>query len=719
MIHLALTTVAVAGTCDAPVTTPSDVAIELSLAVSQTTFREGELIPLIVKYVSSAENKYAISTRKYDRSGRLDVESFCLQPDSARDPLADYFSGGAFVGGGIGGSKILDHDGYTFDFDLNEWKSLPPGSYSLRIASKRVGPNKAEEPLWHGSIQLTSNTITFNVVPSDRDWEAQILGRTISELDNLDPDSPAARSAARRLRFLGSEAATRELARRFILSAGQSNSWEFKFGLFASSHRRVAIEELRKTLARPDAPISNELIGVIAKLQKLSDLSEQNASLPTDPQLRLQEEARQIQQLTEKITRELTTTLPAKTGKARAISAAELMDSQVPLGSSAVSTLRSTLLASWDSLPADRQNQVISHRWDEIGGPEFLPLLRKIVASPTSNKLERGPALLRILELDPAEGRRLVLDEIKTPRNDIGIRVLGRLPDHEMPSIEDSVLARLDAQESFEIDFQIIDRYFSSRQFERVKLAYESRRGKWACEPQSALLRYFLRVLRDYGEAEVRKALHARAHTGCYQTVLSSLRAFVSLPNIEGVVIRSLLDDSFNVQADATNALRHFGTSKAVKPLLARLRLLQEQRGGTKPVPGWTEQNFHLIEQSLVGAITSAQGWLFDTSLLLQLRPLVSEKNEFLVNRAEESLKLDALDLHLYRSPGGELAFNLGHYHGTGTTALKEKLSQLPRTTILAIVTTRAQYERNRKLYAEGETILNESGRVHQVRFNF
>src|SRR6185369_13552736 len=70
--------------------------------------------------------------------------------------------------------------------------------------------------------------------------------------------------------------------------------------------------------------------------------------------------------------------LPSKTAQARAVTANELLQSDVALNPAAKAQLRQMLLASWDSLPVRRQNELIKYRWEQVGGAELLPILRQI-----------------------------------------------------------------------------------------------------------------------------------------------------------------------------------------------------------------------------------------------------------------------------------------------------------------------------------------------------
>jgi len=185
----------------------------------QAVFREGEIIALTAEYSSASEKQYYLNTRGYDRSGRLDgMEVFCIDPDTGDDPLSDYFNGAmGFIGGGLGGEQDLSRKPYPINLELNEWKSLPPGSYRLSIVSHRATVPTDNDPSGMGvpPIPLRSNVVEFQVVKADPEWQGEQLAAAERALDS-DSTGEDAKHAARVLRFLGSEAATRELARRFF-----------------------------------------------------------------------------------------------------------------------------------------------------------------------------------------------------------------------------------------------------------------------------------------------------------------------------------------------------------------------------------------------------------------------------------------------------------------------------------------------------------------------
>ena len=101
--------------------------------------------------------------------------------------------------------------------------------------------------------------------------------------------------------------------------------------------------------------------------------------------------------------------LQSKTGKARAVSVSELLQADATLNPSAKAQLRQLLLASWDSLPVRQRNELIQYRWEQVGGPELLPILRTVIAgAPNCNheidKLDRAYSPAQVLRACAAPG---------------------------------------------------------------------------------------------------------------------------------------------------------------------------------------------------------------------------------------------------------------------------------------------------------------------------
>jgi hypothetical protein len=258
--------------CERPVTSPASGTAKLTLKGGQSVYHAGEIIPL--------ELTFTYSLVQYrPRAGRnLRSFSFCLTP-AGRDPLKDDEESGLW--GGAAGSfssgpyEVFD-PGVTYveDMVLNESKSVPPGNYSLRMG--------------------ISNEVKFQILRATPEWQAEQLASALAVLDaDHTKDTPSdverAQQAVRVLRFLGSEASTRELARRFWFYDRQrqvhpisaeypispffygyersQDYWDIKAGLIASPYRAVAIEELTAAIHDPQQPATRAMVDTLALLE--------------------------------------------------------------------------------------------------------------------------------------------------------------------------------------------------------------------------------------------------------------------------------------------------------------------------------------------------------------------------------------------------------------------------------------------------------------------
>jgi hypothetical protein len=258
--------------CERPVTSPATGTVTLTLKGGRSVYHEGEIIPL--------ELTFSYSLVQYrPRTGRnLRAFAFCLTPEG-RDPLQDDEESGLWgsAGGSFGSGPYDVFDpGVTYvdDMELNEWKSVPPGNYSLRMG--------------------ISNEVKFQVLPATPEWQAEQLASAMAVLDadhakDTPSDMERTKQAVRVLRFLGSEASTRELARRFWFYDRQrqvhpisaeypinpffygyersQDYWDIKAGLIASPYRAVAIEELTAAIHDPQHPATRAMVETLALLE--------------------------------------------------------------------------------------------------------------------------------------------------------------------------------------------------------------------------------------------------------------------------------------------------------------------------------------------------------------------------------------------------------------------------------------------------------------------
>ena len=249
------------------------MSLRLTLNSGQTVYQEGEIIALTLRYTTRTNGKYLLNNRSYDRSGRLDgVEVFCIEPDGGNDPLADYFNSyQGFMGGGLFSQQELNHSS-AIKIELNEWRSLPPGSYTVSIIGNRVSVGTENDwKSWNGApIPLRSNAVTIRVEKAEPTWRTMQLSNAVKVLDSPNTTEDQRRHAIRVLRFLGSEDATRELVRRYMMGPDEL-LWDSEAGLFGSPFRATAIREMKVTLKNTRGQLRKEFVEALVNLELQSD----------------------------------------------------------------------------------------------------------------------------------------------------------------------------------------------------------------------------------------------------------------------------------------------------------------------------------------------------------------------------------------------------------------------------------------------------------------
>jgi hypothetical protein len=273
--------------CSSPLHPPADLALKLSLKNGQTVFRSGEIITLVTSYTSQNEHKYIWNSKSYDRSGRNSIERFCIEPDTGRDPMRDYFDAQlGFMGGGLFSERGLGPRPQVAEVNLNEYLSLPPGKYRLSIVGYRVKVgSEGNQMAWGGEpIPLRSNEVEFTVIEADPAWQTAQIQSAVAELNrkkyrvrttdaNGDPvyfDSDAREFAKRMLRFLGTRDSEHQLALLFAETPKGETTRDYAFGLWAAEDRAAVIDDM-KSILHSHQQVNNEFVQELAEIEMYSD----------------------------------------------------------------------------------------------------------------------------------------------------------------------------------------------------------------------------------------------------------------------------------------------------------------------------------------------------------------------------------------------------------------------------------------------------------------
>lgn len=682
----------------------ADASVRLSLVDGRTTFHSGEIVPLALSFTSSAKNRYWAEDRNYDRSGRLTLEYYCVEPQLP-DPLATYFQYGSFMGGGLGNDRELGSIPFVANAELNEWRRPVPGHYRLYVISYRIWrpPDPSEHTPW-GRISevLRSNTVEFDVLPPDPEWSATQLAAALQSLQtppdlHAPPGSDSARHAARVLRFLDTEASARLLAKEFIgLGADQPYGWEFMLGLFGSPFRSAVIQAMKSNIREPDHPVTAEYLATLGRLEISSD----PAWSPPTPNSSRPEEAKDfwnkfqdhMQDLTKAAVQIAVASLPNKADVARAIT----LDGIVNAGGddqSLVRSLRPELIQAWPLLPEDMRENLIEYRWPLVASPQMLPALRIVVDEPppparTQPAMMRDAALRHIFELNPEEGRSLILRDVENQNAHPGIDLVQLLSAEDIRKVTSQAVEKIANRTARELDFELLDRYGDANALPQIRPVFESQVGQWACQPQSAMLRFFVRVDPAYGRKQVAASLAARGTTGCYRMLLQDMGD--ELPGVETTAVAALHDPDPQVAQDAALALGRWGSASTEEALWDELRRLYQQWKGKntslRVVPDYNDPASRTLglEQNLIHAVETGSNWICGPEKLKELQQVVltePEREEIgrVIAQWESSpaMILPSWDM------AGQAEFSVLQYASMNEEQFRHKLLQFPPGTTL------------------------------------
>ena len=120
-------------------------------------------------------------------------------------------------------------------------------------------------------VPIESNWITFRVIKAEPAWQSSVLTSAVKALDNPKSTEDEKENAGRKLRFLNSEDAARELVRHFWMSSPESLRWEFEAGLWGNPFRRAVIQGMKTTLRESRDRTRDWFIDVLVDLELQTD----------------------------------------------------------------------------------------------------------------------------------------------------------------------------------------------------------------------------------------------------------------------------------------------------------------------------------------------------------------------------------------------------------------------------------------------------------------
>jgi hypothetical protein len=660
---------------------PDAVSFEIFAAKSE--FYAGGLIPLQLSFSSTQPKGFLADTRLQDRVGRLNgMEEFLIDPAPlAEDPLRGLPGESGAFGGISGGPIPLSSKPFSCDILLNEWVHFrKPGTYRIAILSRRVVQNSGDR------LELVSNILTLRIAPAPAAWVKQQIGDAVRILDYPDDPSQATQErrllAGRTLRFLESPEAAIELTRH--LSSGDGiDSWALHMGVLGSPYRKRLLPVMEARLVAPDQPVWDRYLDTLARLSLLVASS----APPTNEVL---------QQKRKEYVARLIASLPAKEPEARVVSMTTLVDSAGRDGgdSSWLPAVTASIVADFRSLTVRTQLNLLQGRWNIIGSPAMLPILREIYAPARDAQAGiigelwrlRDIAVKRIYELAPEEGRRIILTQMTRPDSSVSFSTLSMLPDRSLPELNNLLANRADAGQ---LEDGLILRYATGDIVQRVERAYLKRNEEFDRQKLphcgGPLIYYFLKYDAAFGERELRSDFSKPALPPvCYDIgfQFSTLDRNAYSPALERLAIDLLTSPAVPVKRGAAEVLGKYGSPAAEKPLWDTLEYFHSWWKGREEQ--LDEENGQL-ERRLRIALAQADGWTLQEEELNRILALCrsnwcrQEVTDWLP-KAKQPIAIEMT------SGSDEVRASIAQYETHSEEQMLRKIRQFPAGTVFRVV---------------------------------
>jgi len=645
-----------------PVEAP-EIRLAVRIPSGQTTFRVGEAIPLELSFSTTVDQKYQLNMATSDRAGRLNFESFMVDPPTGwKDPLSLYFrSGGSFMGGGIGSSAPLSVQPIALPLDLNEWVRFDqPGTYRVTIHSNRA--TFIAQPA--RSAPVVSNELPLTIVAAPPEWQQETLQQATAALNTAASHATAAKS----LRYLGTEAAARAMAHW----RQDPDCW---LGLAGSPFRAAGLDEMRKLLRDPNTPIDRGFLDALTFL-----------AVPDTPGQHFQDR----NELSDRFRQELAAALPLKKGDALAASVRTVMENPRGVDPDTRQLLTDVLVANFDGLPMGMQSELINNRFGPLDRMFLVPMLRKMAErhqefpqpqSAEAMEFNRtaGDALARWYTLAPADARPAILREILRPSPRFPIDVLGILMDKELPEVDQTLVSHFETTSDRAAARNLallIGRYATAASETGLIARLDRDVSAGICDTQAPLLAWLLRVDPDRARPRLEDA--GKTGSRC-RLSLAEVGKLQPSPILEGLAIKALDDPDASAVPDAATYLSDNGSAGAEDALWSHFAAWSKRWNDRQAELSPTGPDAH-AGQSMMQALVTAHAWLVSDVKLRRLADLAVGAT--MRQQAEQYIGMWQQKPWLVRSsPTGQ--FQIGWYRAVSMRAAKEKLLQFPKGTEL------------------------------------
>jgi hypothetical protein len=705
--------------------------LQVRTADGRALYHVGERISLSLSFTGPENKRFETNMASYDRSGRMAYEEFHVTPAYGWvDPLNVYFgSSSGYMGGGLTVFAPLSEKPTFVNLNLNEWVRFDqPGTYTIVVVSHRVSgvSTGSSGSLGAQSLGLTSNPIQLHIIPATKAWERAKLSSVLNELEEnskaTGPEPDSLKGAIADLRFLGTAAAARVMAQH-LREDEPVLMYECALGLdgLREGLHLIALAAMNRRIDDPNFPVSSWFLNTMSVLQ-LSD---------ADPAVQREERAR----LTDADWAVALQALPAKEGKARAVTVQTLSSSQPrQISPEQKAELGGILAASLKDLPAEKQVAELQYDWDVLRSAGLLPTLELLAKTPLenpgSNEMNgyttrelKSAALRRWFELDPESAHEEALRQIGSPNPSLTADSLAFLTREKLPQFEslwvDALMATDDYQRET-VFASLMARFGTGSAVAEVQEKANAKVGEWACAPQGAALAYLIEFDPVSARPLVERAVKERGKgkTACNRSVFQDISLYATDPILTDVALEVLDDPDPEVTMNALIYLMSYGDKSVEQPIWNRYvewsekwrrnaDVLESREAGS--IENWDGV---ALGDNLTRALIENQGWLATPDSISRVLELcVGEQMCTQLERIADQAKTGPgpYSVSAYRSGRNE-HYQVAQYNPKSLELLEAKIAQFPRGTRFSLIPTSPQNRDQMQLEDQVQELFEKNG---------
>ena len=398
---------------------PDDLKFELFLVGKVHGFHAGESIPLEMAFSSESDKKYYGSfSNPTPEMGGQEPE---VIPSEGVVSLKDLREG--FGGSFISSDAYLTRTPQIIDVDLADWfRFTKSGHYSVRMEARNIWRIRStEEGGGREPLTLQSNVVGLDIVAEDPAWAVTELAKIEEELSAQPMGTPQWTAALTLLSRLDTPASVRRLVRIYLSGSEGPTQWAVDNGLRYSTQLDVVIPLLVAALRDPSSHVPKGIAGLLAGLETRKEVGvlPQYAGDPaqeTKLRAKLDERRKVRDRYLQRANHLLLASLDKRSGPQRAEaifeawSNAEGLNNSGDISPERLASMRSSVLAVQDDLPAEMQYQLASSGWRTLPHAQLLPLVRKLARESLNGTQARYGAVQQWCEAAPDECSAAIVD---------------------------------------------------------------------------------------------------------------------------------------------------------------------------------------------------------------------------------------------------------------------------------------------------------------------